>query len=248
VSELLALLGRFGPRLVYPGGLGLLLLALLLLQARRAGRTAQPTPLGLLACAAPLLGLALVPLPGATSLERNVDLLTVLLLLDLPLWLHIVREGPSKQRVAALAGILNAYPVLVLAALAMTATAGSLNLAALGGAGGLTSVGAACWALVVGGAVAPPALGGAVLAAAALWLRCIGHWALAGSLLLSLGSAAWPFALRVALGLALAVLLLGAGRWLGRRVVWPRLLAWVSLLLIGWLLWLAASALVARLG
>lgn len=254
MSELLALLGRAGPRLLlWPGGAALLLLAVVLLR-RRGGRTSRGQYLpGLAACAAPLLALVLLPLPGTATLDRELDLATALALLELPYLLQaaaLYRRGERQQLADRLAILLNYYPLLLLAALMQAEASASLSLSALTSGSGLPAlVGGWTWVLALG-----PLLGRGqteqvhVLVEAGLLLRRIGHLLLASLLLaaslpdvLTASSpevlAGW---LRLGLGLGLAGLLLRLAGLLRRRVgaVLEPVLA---LLLTGGLLVLAAQ-------
>jgi hypothetical protein len=150
LNELLALLGRSWSRLlIYPGGLAALAVAWLIgrLQKRASkiddspattGEVSAPQRSALLttwhtiigALVPPWLGLALLPLPPAPGLSRQVDLIVVLALLDAPLLLAIageVRAGKTRRLAAA----LNGYPPLVLSVLALAQAAGSFEIAAL---------------------------------------------------------------------------------------------------------------------
>lgn len=147
-SELLALLGRaWFQLLIYPGGLCALALAALLgglgprglpapaaLRRGLAGAFAQTDPAALSALAAPWLGVALLPLPGAAALARPLDLVGVLALLEWPLLLAL-RAGlrdpdPAVRRAAGLrlAAALNSYPPLLLALLLLARAGGSLQI------------------------------------------------------------------------------------------------------------------------
>jgi hypothetical protein len=219
--ELLALLGRAAPRLLlWPGGLGLLVLALTLLRAWRRGELLRLELAGLAACAAPLLALALLPLPGVAALDRDVDLFTALSLLELPRWLRAGRgwqQGESRSSAALLAIELNGLPMLALAAVLIAQAAGSLNLGALASPSMLGLLAASAWALALSGLLYTS---GARLDAfwqAAEATRFSGHILLA-SLLLA-GTLPLPTLLgRWAGALALLVLLLVLGHSLRRRI------------------------------
>jgi hypothetical protein len=145
-TELLALLGRAWSRLLlFPGGLFAFAILWLLAQARRRAHAQGATNptftyrragwLG--ALIAPWLGLALLPLPPAPVLSRQTDLVVVLALLEVPLLVALGRElhaadaelrAVGRRRMAA---ALNAYPPLILAALALAQAAGSLEPATM---------------------------------------------------------------------------------------------------------------------
>jgi hypothetical protein len=112
--------------------------------------------------ALPWLGLALLPLPLAVGLPRQVDIVVTLALLEWPQVLAIrraLRAGDMRRLAAA----LNSYPPLILATLALAQSAGSLDIVALarspgelisGSASVLHWIGAVALALAL-----PPALG-----------------------------------------------------------------------------------------
>lgn len=148
LNELLALLGRAWWNLfVFPGGLAFVLLWLFKQRKKQRPQdhTQTPTektssyPFGrfeiVSAVAAPWLGLALVPLPGAVRLARPTDAVVLLALLDWPLLLAITIElraassWPTGAR--RLAAALNGYPALLLALLSLATSSGSLLLPAL---------------------------------------------------------------------------------------------------------------------
>ena len=110
----------------------------------------------------PWLALALLPLPLAVSLSRQIDVVAALALLEWPNLLAIqqdLRSGDPRRLAAA----LNSYPLLILATLALAQAGNSLELAALarvpagpriGHAGALHWLGAVAFALAL-----VPALG-----------------------------------------------------------------------------------------
>jgi formate hydrogenlyase subunit 4 len=78
----------------------------------------------------PWLALALLPLPLAVALPRQIDIIVALALLEWPQLLAIgqrLRAGDTRRLAAA----LNGYPPLILATLALAQPAGSLEVAAL---------------------------------------------------------------------------------------------------------------------
>jgi hypothetical protein len=191
LNELLALLGRAWPRLLlYPGGLAAFAAIWLLafLQARGPRPPAQDPRLkarawflALGSLAPPWLALALLPLPPAPILSRQIDLLVALGLLECPLLLAIARDlrvphqATRAAAVRRLAAALNGYPPLILAALALAQASGSFELAALARVPGepapafaapLHWLGAAAWVLAL-----PPALGLGPFASRARELR-----------------------------------------------------------------------------
>jgi len=140
VNELLALLGRAWSRLlIYPGGLaafGLIwLIGLLQKRAPSAGSQVaeefdDSRPLMLSSVALPWLALALLPLPLAVALPRQIDIVLALALLEWPNLLAI-RQELRLGGLRRLAAALNSYPALLLAALALAQAGNSLELAAL---------------------------------------------------------------------------------------------------------------------
>ncbi len=125
--------------------------------------------LDLSAIVLPWLGLALLPLPLAAAIGRQIDLIAGLALLEWPLLLTIAAELRScgteahKQARSRLAAALNGYPPLILATLVLISATGSLDLAALARAPDtgtparatlLHWLGATAWLLAL-----PPALG-----------------------------------------------------------------------------------------
>jgi hypothetical protein len=143
-AELLALLGRAWPRLlIYPGGLAGLMAAsaILAYQHRQRpkdhaladgqGNGIALTPLeAISAVAAPWLGLALLPLPLAASIDRSIDCVVALALLEWPRLLAATRETRAGA-LHRLSALLNSYPPLIAAVLLLVATGGSLDLAIL---------------------------------------------------------------------------------------------------------------------
>jgi hypothetical protein len=110
----------------------------------------------------PWLALALMPLPLAVALPRQIDSIIALALLEWPRLLAIrqdLRVGDMRRLAAA----LNSYPPLILATLALAQAGNSLDLAALARAPGesaATSIVALHWLGAIALALAlPPALG-----------------------------------------------------------------------------------------
>jgi hypothetical protein len=152
-NELLALLGRAWSRLlIYPGGLAAFGLVWLIstLQNRFSSPLAPHAPfpapaagseeppqrrgegslLALSSVVLPWLAIALLPLPLAVTLPRQIDIVVALALLEWPNVLAIrqeLRAGDMRRLAAA----LNSYPPLILATLALAQAGNSLELAAL---------------------------------------------------------------------------------------------------------------------
>jgi hypothetical protein len=110
----------------------------------------------------PWLALALLPLPLAAGLPRQIDMVVALALLEWPQLLAIgqtLRAGNTRRLAAA----LNSYPALILATLALAHAAGSLEIVALARPPGelaSASAGALHWIGAVALALAlAPALG-----------------------------------------------------------------------------------------
>jgi hypothetical protein len=184
----------------------------------------------------PWLAVALLPLPYAAGLGRPVDLVVILALLEWPRLLVTAAElrgGPheSARGVRRLAAALNSYPPLVLAALVLGQSVGSLELGAVASgpaddasalSRGLFWVGATALLLVL-----PPLLG-------------VGPFTAGGERLGALEGGLTAIGLRVrALGLALVAVipwlaLLPAAREDGSPAVW---LAPLPPLAIGALVW-----------
>jgi hypothetical protein len=175
-NELLVLLGRAWSRLlIYPGGLTAFgLVWLLSTLQNREPRTANREPrtasqivkrldgsrcLALSSILLPWLALALLPLPLAVALPRQIDIVVALALLEWPNLLAIsqdLRAGNMRRLAAA----LNSYPPLILATLALAQAGNSLELAALVRAPGspaTTSTSALHWLGVIALALALPA-------------------------------------------------------------------------------------------
>jgi len=110
----------------------------------------------------PWLALALLPLPLAVALPRQVDIVVTLALLEWPQVLAI-RQALRASDMRRLAAALNSYPPLILATLALAQSAGSLEVVALARPPGeLASAGASAlhWIGAVALALAlAPALG-----------------------------------------------------------------------------------------
>jgi hypothetical protein len=110
----------------------------------------------------PWLTLALLPLPLAVTLPRQIDIVIALTLLEWPNLLMIRRDLRAND-MRRLAAALNSYPPLLLATLALAQAGNSLELAALARAPGdlaTTSTAALHWLGAIALALAlPPALG-----------------------------------------------------------------------------------------
>jgi hypothetical protein len=110
----------------------------------------------------PWLALALLPLPLAVALPRQIDIVVALALLEWPNLLAI-RQELRTGGVRRLAAALNSYPPLILATLALMQAGNSLELAALARAPGdsaALSTRMLHWLGVIALALAlPPALG-----------------------------------------------------------------------------------------
>jgi hypothetical protein len=110
----------------------------------------------------PWLALALLPLPLAVGLPRQIDIVVALALLEWPNVLAI-RQALRAGDMRRLAAALNCYPPLILATLALAQAGNSLELAALArppGDSATTSTHALHWLGVIALALAlPPALG-----------------------------------------------------------------------------------------
>lgn len=157
MDELIALVGRnWRLLLLYPGGLtalGCVLVTRLLFERPLALRQGTLPRLDseVVIAATWLLAIALLPLPQ-TEWSYPLDLLILLLLLEMPYWLHIVR---SPDRATQIAPLLNVYPLLALSVTALGQGAGSLVALEINRSSGLLH-----WAGVVGWAsTLPPLLG-----------------------------------------------------------------------------------------
>jgi hypothetical protein len=175
-NELLILLGRAWSRLlIYPGGLAAFgVVWLISTLQNREHPSGYPTKNQLVeglhgsgffvlsSIILPWLALALLPLPLAVALPRQIDIVVALVLLEWPNVLAIrqeLRTGGMRRLAAA----LNSYPPLILATLALMQAGDSLELAALARAPGNSasvSTRALHWLGVFALALAlPPALG-----------------------------------------------------------------------------------------
>jgi hypothetical protein len=157
VDELIALVGRnWRLLLLYPGGLTalgcVLVVRLLFEQPRTLRRGALPRLGGEVVIAAMwLLTIALLPLPQ-TGWSYPLDLLILLLLLEMPYWLHLLR---SPERARQIAPLLNVYPLLALSIAALGQGAGSLVALEINRSTGLLHwVGIGGWASTL-----PPLIG-----------------------------------------------------------------------------------------
>jgi hypothetical protein len=222
----------------------------------------------------PWLGLALLPLPHAAGMGRQIDLVAMLALLEWPLLLAIaleLRRGATVSATRRLAAALNSYPPLILAALLLASAYGSFETTALARppdagtpapAAWLHWLGAGAWLLAL-----PGALGIGAFAAGppqqhilrfGLWLRTLGLVALAALPWLPLVagpdandqgsiSPAWLWLLLPPL--AITALLWGYSRLTAGRAARPWARAYLALdaVLLAILIWAAYTALQARL-
>lgn len=197
IGELLALLGRAWPRLlIYPGGLAAFGLLWLIWRAPpwAPARRDAPVDAGALllsTIAAPWLGLAFLPLPGAGRYDLAIDAPVALALLEWPLLVIVageLRRADEREwrcGAARLAAALNGYPPLILSLLLLALSGGTLRLDEMAAApGGAPAALAAHWLGAAGLALAlPPLLGlgpfHAGSAPAGLRLRALGLVALA---------------------------------------------------------------------
>ncbi|MDW8213771.1 MAG: hypothetical protein RMJ55_09450, partial [Roseiflexaceae bacterium] len=144
IAELLSFLGLAWSRLlIFPGG-ACVLIAVWLAEAFER-RRAQPallffptswlaSPLTASSVVFPWLGVALLPLPGATALSRPIDLVAVIGLLEWPRLLAIaadLQRGNRARGVQRLAAALNGYPPLLLSLLIISLGTGTLEVAGL---------------------------------------------------------------------------------------------------------------------
>lgn len=248
MDELLALIGQSWQRvLIYPGGLTALG-ALLLTRGGRSLRAGPPQPQAVVSATLWLLAITLLPLPQA-GWPYDLDLVTLLLVIELPFWLSSLHERRGAAVPAALlAPPLNVYPLLALACALLGQAAGSLVVHEINRSGGVLHwAGLGAWALAL-----PPLLhlGPWRLRddRPLLALRRLAHLGLLLAAALpahdntSVVSAALGF---VALGLPLLALDRwwrgDAERWIG----WQPLLVAALLLLLAWT---SGQQLAARLG
>lgn len=154
MDELLALLGQHWRLLaLYPGGLTMLaaVAAATVLGGVRIERRLDGVEVAVAAVWL-MLG-ALLPLPGA-GWPYDIDLVAVLLALELPYMLLLLRSG-SPSAADRTVALLSIYPLLMLAAAALGQQAGSWVLHEIN-----RSMGALHWAgLAAWSAVLPPLLG-----------------------------------------------------------------------------------------
>ena len=270
LSELLALIGLSWSRvLLYPGGLTALILAWiwhgswtkswlslnwrLIPAAFFARRVVAAVP--------PLLLLSLLPLPGATSLARSIDVPTALVLLEWPLVLALLpalARNPFSQKVVEerLGELQIGYGVLILAVLASVQATRSFSLDALVApteqpdlvSRALRIGGAIAWALAL-----PPLLGIGAFEHRKIadipWgdeLRVIGHCLLAALPWLALTNGLpWLSPLPP----LLIALLLAAVHHFGQRGqrTWMWTLRGAAFALLALLTWAAATNVATRL-
>lgn len=241
MDELLSTLGLLWSRLLlYPGGLAALGLAWLLnrLVAAPASAATGPAPslLDLTAIAAPLIVLALLPLPGS-ALPLGLDLPLALMLLEWPALAHHACHGTAQTWMQRQRSV---YAVLVLAGIVLISSAGGLDLAALAqapaaGAGLALLAGATGWSIAATLAVDAAMYRGAAL-------RRAGHLGLATCLWLPItGTGAWVLA--PALGIGGLMMLVGRGRS-AQSAPLPQILlvaAALQVLALAWLVYAAST-------
>ncbi len=214
MGELLAALGQAWPRLlIYPGGASALLLAWLICRLAPARLPGLPPALALPAIVTPLAALALLPMPYSQPFPYGPDLLLTLALLDLPLWLRLLRE-PAPLAFAYRAGLPAGYALLLLALALLAGEVASFNPGVL--AAGPPEI-------------ATPAMQSRYLAGLLAW-----HIALALALLLPGRSCDFGLALR-----ALGHVWLATLPWLALIPARPWLAALAAALLLGTALGLA---------
>lgn len=160
MDELIALVGRsWRLLLLYPGGLtalGCVVVVRVLFENRPALRRGALPRLGgeIVIATAWLLAIALLPLPQ-TGWSYPLDLLILLLLLELPHWIGLLRSVDQVTGAKRIAPLLNVYPLLALSIAALGQGAGSLVALEVNRSGGLLH-----WAGVAGWAsTLPPLLG-----------------------------------------------------------------------------------------
>lgn len=158
MDELLALIGQnWRLLLIYPGGLTALvtLLATNWIMPRGARLTGLHigSARGVLIAALWLTVIALLPLPQ-TGWPYDLDLAVLLLLIELPYWLYLLR-APAGERMSRIVALLNVYPLLALALAALGQAAGTLVVQDINrSTGWLHWLGIGAWAITL-----PPLLG-----------------------------------------------------------------------------------------
>ncbi len=262
MDELLALLGGgWQSLLLYPGVLAGIL-ATLVMRAiwpargmpwlRRVGRVWwEPGATLYAACA--LLLLALLPFPRSYW-AYPIDLVGALALIEVPHWLRLARlpradDAAVRSGAAAETGaLLNVYPLLALAVMALGQASGSLLLTEVkGGQQTLRWAGLATWAIAM-----PPliGLGPWHVERTAAWpqdLRRVAHIALLLALALPAGDQWGHGATAIGAALAFGSLTALHHLWRGEPERWERLQPLVALALLAFLLYTSATAWMARL-
>lgn len=196
MADLFSYLGLAWPRLLlYPGGVFALALLWLLRKVRSGPPSNASAELQVAACVPPLLLLCLLPLPGAATLPRPIDLPTALALLEWPVALAFVAGAATRADPRALAA---RYAPLLLAACAIVLGSRSLALDALVRPPppgplprALLAAGAACWALALPALLGP---GPDAAPPSQRWgdqLRVLGHGLLAALPWLALLPSPW---------------------------------------------------------
>ncbi|WP_029214953.1 hypothetical protein [Kallotenue papyrolyticum] len=152
MDELLALIGQhWHAVLLAPGGLQALGVWLIVWRSSSGPMPLPPLEVGALATATSwLLAITLLPLPG-TAWPYDLDLPTLLLLIELPYLARVTRRGAQHRLIT----LLNTYPLLMLAIAALGQSAGTLVLHDINrDRGALHWIGLTGWALSL-----PPLLG-----------------------------------------------------------------------------------------
>lgn len=250
MDELIALVGRsWRLLLLYPGGLtalGCVLVVRLLFEQPRALRRGGLPQLGveIVIAATWLLAIALLPLPQ-TDWSYPLDLLILLLLLEMPYWLYLLR---SLNRATQIAALLNVYPLLALSIAALGQGAGSLVALEINRSTGLLHwIGIAGWASTL-----PPLLGlgpwrdhdqSGTLSA----LRRVGHMGLL--LAVALPANDQTPVIAALLGFACIVLPLAALNcwWRGNAAWWIGWQPWLVAALVLLVAWTSGQTLLLRL-
>ena len=262
MDEWIALIGgSWHPLLLYPGLLtGLLVTALMHLSWHGPPRPSDgslmlprdPFP-ALLACAAALLLLALLPFPRSYW-AYPIDLIGALFLLEAPYWLRLARRLraaslPIRRGAADEAGaILNTYLLLALAIALLGQGAGSLLLTEVKAGQPLLR-----WTGLVGWAIALPpllALGPWRQPAANGWaddMRRIGHLGLLLALALPTGDQ-WGYgATAIGACICFGSFILLHHFWRGEPARYERLQPIIALVLLGCLLYVSGQKWLLRL-
>lgn len=256
MNELLAIIGTsWRPLLLFPGALTALVLVLGTSFVWRRSPT-QPTArvprldaVGTLGAASIMLALVFLPVPGS-SWRYGLDLLVILALIEVPYWYALRRRlatpalrDAAEREIGALLNIAMPF-VLTLAVVAQTR--GTLVLGELrGGTGWMWWVGIAGWALAM-----PP-------------LLALGPWHIAGNdgvvalvrrvahigllVTVALPADVELVGLAIAAASAFGTLAVLDHAWRGRPEAWERWQPLVAVVLLGVLLYAAATAWYVRM-